>query len=133
MSFKKEILVNAILGNTQARIKVQGSQYGYVMCGTSKDSEPNDRGLGVNDANETCSKLGVVVLEAQETNHWGFWNRRQTSILQKDGSVHVWNDGAGPSGATKKSYKSLDAWIQATGKKLSENQHSEIKRIQSGS
>jgi len=132
--YMETILVNAILGNTQARIKVPDSQYGYSDgCGTSQGSQPNDRGLGIKtDPENGCRKLGVVVLEAQETNHWGLWNRRQTSILQKDGSVDVWNDGAGPSGATKtKSYNSLSEWIKATGTQLSQDQQSEITRIQS--
>jgi hypothetical protein len=54
--------------------------------------------------------------------------RRQTSILNQDGTVTVWNDGA-KSDASKRDYASLDDWLTRTGKTVTPDQKEEIRRI----
>jgi hypothetical protein len=117
-------------GNTNARIKLPNGEY-TATCGRSEADQPNDRGVGhipSNDSkdpkgNRNCNKLGFVVLESNETNHYIF-KRRQTTILQKNGEVSVYNDGANIlEGATKRTYTSL-------GKSITPQQMAEIERIQ---
>jgi hypothetical protein len=119
-------------GNTTARIKLPDGKNYTAKCGTSQANEPNDRGVGVMDSNgsEQCKKLGFVVLESNETNHY-FLKRRQTTILQKNGQVDVWNDGANIlKGAKKRTYQSLEEWKKATNKDINTDKMAEIQRIQ---
>jgi hypothetical protein len=121
-------------GNTTARIKLPEGSY-TSECGSSQANEPNDRGVGVmlpedSNGSKPCKKLGFVVLESNETNHY-FLKRRQTTILQKNGQVDVWNDGANIlEGAKKRTYESLEAWKNAANKNITEEKMEEIERIQ---
>lgn len=123
----KVIDARAVIGNTKAKIKLHNLGTYTDTCGTS--DSPNDRGVGKMTENGQCEKLGFVVVEANQKNHWGLWNRRQTTILQKNGEVHVWNDGGGLSGATMTKYNSLNEWMIHTGKTLTNEAKEEIERV----